>query len=253
VTIIRTCRFAFHVSRFTLLLALALPAWAASKDLTIRERTTGDSMSGVAHEETQYWTRTKRVTDGAHARTIVDLEAKTVTMANKDKQTYFVRTFEEMRGHAEGLKKRLEALPPQARQLMGNMMGSAEPVTLKPTGKTEQIAGYKAREYAIEGSGSVSGSVWATDAIQPPTGAGDWEQLTAMLGAPDSPTRRLTEALSQLKGVPLRRVVTTTLGAQPMTITTAVLQVSTEAPPADVLKVPDGFKKVDAPGMMKVP
>src|ERR1700687_3708107 len=229
------------------LVFLAMPALGAGKDLTIRQRTTGAGTTSEPHEEMLYWTATKRVTDGAHMRTILDVSAKTMTFVDKDKKTYRTQTFDQMRQQIDAPKKQMEPLPPQAREMMEKMTGGNASVSLKPTGKTEKIAGYEAKEYLIEGSGPMTGSVWITDALQIPMDTSTWEQVGAAMAGPQGQAYKLQEALAKLKGLPLRMTMTTMMGPQKVGVTNEAIDVQEKAPPAEVLNVPAGFKKDDGP------
>ena len=230
------------------------PGRVEAKDLILRQRVTTTGVRPETHE-TQYWTANRTVTDSPDNRVIVDLGAETMTVADKRQKTYFTQTFAEMRQQAEAMKaalqKQMENMPPQAREMMGKMgMGpgaSEAAVSVKPTGKSEKIAGYEAKEYAIEG-GPMTASVWATDALTSPGGMKAQEALGKMTaGAPGS---KFAQAISEVKGVPLRTTVRSTAGGtQGFGTTTEVVEVTEKTPPADVMEVPAGFKKAAAPEM----
>jgi len=234
-------------------LSVIAPGWVEGKDLILRQRVTTTGVRPNTHEATQYWTANRMVADSPDARIIVDLGAEAMTVADKRQQTYFTQTFAEMRQRAEAMKaamqKQMENLPPQAREMMGKMgagpMAAEAAISVKPTGKSEKIAGYEAKEYTIEG-GPMTGSVWATDALQPPSGAKAQEALGKMVaGAPGS---KFAQAIGEVKGVPLRTTVRSTAGgAQGFSSTTEVIEITEKAPPADVMEVPAGFKKAAAP------
>jgi hypothetical protein len=234
---------------------LAVPAWVQAKDLTLRQRVTTTGVRSDTHEATQYWTDNKMVTDSPDDRVIVDLGAQTMTVVDKRHKTYFTQTFAEMRQRSEAMRaemqKEMENLPPEAREMMGKMGTgplAAEPeISVKPTGKSEKIAGYEAKEYALEG-GPMSASVWVTDVLQPPGGAKGREALGKMVaGAPGS---KLAQAIGGVNGVPLRTVVRSTAGpGKGFTSTIEVIEVSEKTPPADALEVPAGFRKIAAPEM----
>lgn len=226
-----------------LVLALVVPALARAADLTVRQQVTATGPRTDTHEVTEYITATRRITDDPGHRTIVDLDAKTITMVDKAKHTYTVTTFDDLRQQMERASKRIDALPPEARKMLGGMSGD---VTLEPTGRTERIAGYEAKEYAIRG-GAISGSVWATDAITVPAKAADWERFRGAVGGPQGPGSRLGEAMAKLKGFSLRTQVRYSLGPMTGGFTTEVLSVSEQAPPPDVTEVPATARKV-APG-----
>ena len=237
-----------------LLISLSAVALADAKDLTLRQRTTMSAQGGKPHEMMEYWSGGKMVTDDSHQRTIVDMDARTLTVITKDQKTYFTETFDEMQQQVESMKqamqKRLESLPPQAKQMMGNFDMNA-PVTVKPTGKNEKIAGYDAKEYAVEG-GPTTGSVWVSDALQPPVAPEKAEAFRKAMSGMAGPAGKLAAAMMQLKGLPLRTTMLATMGPQRIATTTEVVEVSEKAPPSGVMTVPEGFKKI-APPSFEVP
>ncbi len=222
---------------------LGVPPWATATDVTIRQRVTSSMPGAKPHEEMQYITATKHVSDSAERRTIVDLEAKTLTSVDKEKKTYWVMTAEDLRRQREALEQQLARMPPEARRMMESM---DSPVTLKPTGRTERIAGYEATEYAIEG-GATTGSVWMTTAIDVPMDEKEWERFAGGAGARQGPGAKLAEAMAALKGLPLRSTMTTAMGPSRYSATTEALEVKEARPPAEVLGVPADFRKVDSP------
>jgi len=230
--------------------AFTVPAWASAKDLTLKERISVEGSASKTRESMEYFVGNKMVTDDPHFRTITDLGAKTFTMINKDNKTYYTQTFDEIRQRMEGIKaemkKRMEELPPQTREMMAHMMGDEGSVTLKPTGKTEKIAGYEAKEYALE-SGQVSGNVWVSEALQPPMKEKDAEAYGKAMGSLGGPGGKLAEAMAKLKGLPLRSTIGMSMGPHKMMTTREVTEVSEKAPPADVLEIPAGFVKMSPP------
>lgn len=223
-----------------LVLALIVPTLGRASELTVRQRVTATGPRSDTREVTEYITATRRVTDDPKHRTIVDLDAKTITMVDKAKKTYTVTTFDELRQQMERTRKQLDALPPEARKMMGAMAGD---VTLEPTGKTERIAGYEAKEYAVKG-GPMSGSVWATEAVTLPAKATDWEHFRDAVGGLQGPGGQLGGAMAKLKGFPLRTQVTYAIGPTTGGYTTEVLSVLEQAPPDGVTEIPAGATKV---------
>jgi hypothetical protein len=229
--------------------ALLLAAAAQAGDLTVRQRTTtGGGRNAQTREETQYAHGNTLVIDGPDERTIVDVGAKTMTIADKRRKTYFVLTFDQMRSQADAVQKKLEEMPRQERGMMDEMLGNGAPVTLQPTGKKETIAGYEATEYALTG-GPFHGTVWTTEALSLPDGVRKWRELSASATAQQGPGRQLAEALAHAKGVPLRTTMTATIGPGTFSTSTEAIQVSTAPPPPDALVVPPGFTKAAPPSM----
>jgi len=221
------------------ILAFVASVAAATTDLIIRERIT--SGPGAARDEMVYISGTKRVTDNPQTRTIVDAGAKTLTIVDKQKQTYSVRTFDGILQQAEAMKKHLGGLPPEVKK----MMPTDAPVTVRPTGKTEKIAGYEAREYELEG-GAMKATIWAAESLDV-AGAEEWKKLAGSIGGAHQPGAQMAEAMSKIKGLPLRTSMTMAMGPSKTTFVTEALEVQEKSPPPDVLTVPQGFKKVEPP------
>jgi hypothetical protein len=225
---------------------LVAPA-ARAGDLTIRQRTTTNAAGqSSTREEMQYAHGDVLVIDAADTRTIVDVVAKTMTVADKAKKTYFVMTFDDMRKQAEAVRSRVAKMPADVRKMLEEMLGSGGAVTLEPTGKHEKIAGFDASEQELSG-GPFHGSIWTTDAIELPDGVRRWRELAAGATAEGGPARPLAEALARVHGLPLRSAMTATVGPGSFTTTIEVLEASTKAPPPEVLALPAGFTRVDAP------
>ena len=192
---------------------------------------------------TEYITDTRRITDDPEHRTIVDLDAKTITMLDKKQNTYTVTTFDELHRQMDEARKHLDALPPEARRMM---QGSGGDVSLEPTGKTEKIAGYDAREYAIRGTG-ISGSVWVSEAISTPAKAADWDRFRGAVGGQMGPGAKLGEAMAKVNGFALRTQVRYATGPVASGFDTEALSVAQQSPPADVTTLPANARKL-APG-----
>jgi hypothetical protein len=222
---------------------------AHAGDLTIRQRTTttGSGRSDV-REETQYAHGDLLVIDAADTRTIVDVAARTMTIADKSTRRYFVMTFDDLRRQAEAVQERARRMPPEVRKMLDEMLGDGASVTLSPTGRRETIAGQRAAEYTLSG-GPFRGTLWTTDSIVLPESVRRWRELSAAATAPGAPGRPLAQALAQARGVPLRTAMTTTLGPAALSIATEVLEVRTAPVPPDVLALPAGFTRVDPPGL----
>jgi hypothetical protein len=228
---------------------------ADAKDLSLRQRLTTGAPHSDSHESMQYWTNNSLVTDEPDTRVIIDFAGETMTVADKQRRTYHTQTFAEMRQRSEAaqaeMKKHMESLPPQAREMMDKMgmgsKGTEVAVSVKPTGRSEKIAGYEAKEYAIE-IGPMHGFVWATEALEPPGGAKASEAFGRMMGSA-GPGAKISQAMLSVKGVPLRTTMGSSVGPHGFTTTTEVIEVSEKAPPADVIQIPAGFKKTEPPGL----
>ena len=221
----------------SLLLASAVEA----KDLIVRQRSGG--LGGQPPgEETVYLTDDRIVTDSAATRVIVDLGPKTITSIDKPKKVYSVLTFDELRAQMDALRKTLDSLPPESRKQVGALLDDSGPVTVKESGKTETIAGYTAKEYAVSG-GPYSGSIWTTSAVTTPPSFTKWKSIERSHGGA---AQRLGEAMEKIEGFPLRTRIEIKSGQQPVVLSNEVLEVKGGSPPADVMAVPKGFTKQEA-------
>ncbi len=218
---------------------LLLASTVGAKDLIVRQRSSTGLSGPAPGEETVYLADDKIVTDSTAMRVVVDLTQKTITSIDKEKKVYSVLTFDELRGQMEALRKSLDSLPPEARKQLGALFEESGPVTVKESGKTETIAGYTAKEYAVSG-GPYSGSIWTTSAIATPPSFGKWKSIEQSHGGA---ARRLGEAMEKVDGFPLRTRIEIKSGEQPVVLSNEVIEVKDGSPPAELLKVPPGFTK----------
>jgi hypothetical protein len=237
---------------FGIVVLLLAARSVAAADLVVRQRVTSDVNGRTSeHESTEYLTPTQSVHDDAGNRVAVDLRARTLTLLDKKEHTYSVTPLDEVERRsahlAAEMQKRLANLPPEARRMIAGAEGAA---TVKPTGKTARIAGYEAKEYAVE-AGGAHGSVWVTDALERPGDLGDWQRYAQ--GTVPGPAGKLVEAMARIKGFPLRTTITQAAGPMRMSTTTEVLEVRKETPPADVLTIPDGYRKTEGPFVKEPP
>ena len=221
---------------------LLVASTVGAADLVVRQRSSTGS-DAAPKEETVYLAGNKIATDTPTARTLVDLDAKTITSIDLGKRTYTVVTFDQLTAQMDALKKSIEMLPPDARKQMGVLFGDSAPVTVKATGKTAQIAGYTAAEYALSG-GPYSGAVWSTDAIPTPTAFQTWKGIEHSNGGS---ARQLGEAISQIKGFPLRTHIEVKTGGRAIVLSNDVIDVKEATPPREMLRVPTGFTQQALP------
>jgi hypothetical protein len=207
--------------------------------LMVRARTT--AAGGPMIEAELYWSGNKRVTEQKKQRMIFDIDSKTVTVVDKQHKQYSIRSFDEILKQREVLNKRFDAMSQQQRE----RVGLGKPITLKPTGKTEKIVGYTAKEYVLDG-GPFAGSMWIAEDLQPATWR-QWQQVVANAESSGYAGRQLAEAIASQGGFLVRSELTLNLGAKPISLSTEVIEVSAKAAPPDLLVVPEGFHKVEAP------
>ncbi len=150
---------------------------AACAGLVIeRERTmTPLGQNAVSHRQVSYFqaNRVKTVSqDGTYA--ILDLQKGTMTMVDPAKKEYSVTSLKEMLGRMETgmnkLKEKFNALPPEQRAMVEQMMGGkktgGESLEMKDTGKKEKIAGYVARKFVILKNGKPLAEYWVSEGLK---------------------------------------------------------------------------------------
>lgn len=220
--------------------ALLVVSWTTARaddDLILLQRIIISGAAEGPREQMQYYSPSMRVTDDERFRSIIDLDNKTLTSINKSAKTYSVVTFAELNKRYASHDQRVKDLPPQVR----DMIHADDKVTLLATGKTENIAGYPAKEYGINGKG-VTGTVWVTDKLAFGARNDEWLRLADLFGGKSTPGGHLDDALAELKGVPLRR----TVRMEPLPlVTTEVVQVKRGPIPAELKRVPQGFTKTE--------
>jgi len=209
----------------TNLMLIVFSTAAAADDLTLRQRT------NAGFESTEYWSGAKRARDLGDTRIIVDLETDTITTIDKDAKSYSVKK-----------------IPGGALLAPLTATGNGKPATpkpatvaVKPTGKTETIAGVEAKEYAFE-SESTKGSIWVAD-VQ---GIDTVGQARAMARTSEGATsiEVLARALEQTPGIALRISLSRPTGE--LISATDVTEVQRTIP-ADAFTIPPDYKKVDEP------
>jgi hypothetical protein len=176
-------------------------------------------------------------------RTIVDLNKRTITSADKSKRTYTTMTFDELTAQMDAIRKAIDTLPPEARKQMSALLDETGPVTIEATGKTDTIAGHPAKEHSLRG-GPYSGSIWTTDTIKTPGAFQKWKGIEKTRGGA---ARQLGEAIEKLSGFPLRTRIEAKTGAQPVVLSNEVIEVAEGSPPAEMRAVPKGYDKVAPP------
>ena len=220
---------------------LAAAAPVAAKDLMLRKRTTASidgKPAAPPRESVEYITDGQNVVDDPTTRILVDFSGSTYTLIEKEQKTYSVATFGEIR----------KLIPDGEAGAGANT--SAEP-GFEPTGKTGKIAGYEAREFALAAP-PMRATVWTSEGLEKPRQMDEWRKLATNRGAPAGPGAVLAAAMADLTAVPLRLTLEVDVGERKMVTSTEVVEVSDAAPPAAMLRVPEGFKKVPSP-LLKPP
>lgn len=239
--------------RWVACLVLVLGATVATgADLIVRQQVTVSAGPGAGpREQTLYFTPTRVVVDGDRDRTIVDLSSRTMTLVDETEKTWFTMSTDQLRAQAEAvqqeMQRRIADMPPEARAEAERMMAGGQPApAVTATGKRETIAGYEAAEYRVQ-AGAFSGTVWGSDAVPVPAGLAQWKEMSLGASPAHGPGRGLAEAFAKVPGFPMRTTMSGGTGRGAFSSTTEVLDVRQGTVPADVLAVPEGFRKIDPP------
>ena len=225
----------------TVVVLLSLATAAAAADYRIVRRTTIDD--GARQEQTEYWTSRRVVVDDPHQRTIVDFGAGTATIADKEARTATTIRLEDLRRGLLAVGTILEALPPGAREAAG----VGRNLRLAATGNFTTIADRRAREYAIGGE-NVTGWVWLAEDLDPRAILGDEASAWWRAGGPlrvVGPLGDVARAIeaAHLKGMPVWAWLTAGSERGTSTIASEVVSIAEGRPPADVLRVPAGYRE----------
>jgi hypothetical protein len=228
--------------RFALAVAGVVAAGAlVHADVIVRQRSVSGATAGGPREETVYLGAQRVVTESDAMRTIVDLDRRTITAADKTKRTYTVLTFDELNAQMAALKQQLDALPEEARRAMAPLLEDGPPVAVTATGKSQTIAGHRASEHALKG-GVYSGSVWSTEDIPTPAAFIKWKEIERSGQGPGT-GRQLGAAMQKIPGFPLRTRIETKTAGGTVVLSNEVLSLREGETPKDLLAVPPGFAK----------
>src|SRR5579875_1652444 len=126
-------------------------------------------------------------------------------------------------------------------------------VTVDLGARTLTLVDQKEHTYSVTplDAGGVHGSVWVTEALERPGNLAEWQRYAQ--GAIPGPAGKLAAAMARIKGFPLRTTITEAAGPMRMSTTTEVLEVREQAPPADVLTIPAGYRKTGGPFVKEPP
>ncbi len=235
-----------------LLSILLLVAGSASAghatDLMLKEqfRSSVPGQPEQVSGQTLYWTDTLGIIDQGQTYVIIDPGAETATTVNTADKTYVVRTFDDLRRQVARKKEQAQSIPEEVRK----KLKLDQPAVLKPTGKTEKIAGHEAREYQItEVSGM--GSVWFAEDLATPSVSKQAQEMLGPMGGASDPGRPVGMAIVQTKGTPLRITSTIQIGPQKIQSVSEITEIAEKSPPAQLTKVPAGYSKKEPPPMPK--
>jgi len=221
-------------------------AVAAAEDLLVRTRVTIDGVPRAVEEVYQF-TDGKKVVEGERLRSIIDYQRRTVLTLDKHDKTYRTATLDEIRRSMDEMtafmRRGLRGLPHDGRVGMGQAGFDPRPrFTLRPSGKTDHVAGFLVHELVLEG-GPVRGSIWVAPALRRPPEDREWACFTERFGGLQMEGSKLASAMARLRGWPAR---TELIAPGDVAVKSEVVEVRTQAPAAEMLRVPEGYKPVEA-------
>jgi hypothetical protein len=214
-------------------------------DLLVRTRVTIQGASRST-EEVCHWTGGKKVIDGERLRSIIDYQRGTVTTLDKRDRTYRVTKLDDLRREIERMtammNRGLRGLSRERRDGMGQAGFDPRPrFTLRPTGRSERIAGHPAYELILDG-GPLTGSIWVNPDIRRPSEDREWAPFTDRFGGLDVMGSKFASAMARLRGWPVRTDLYTPADT---TVHSEVVDVRLDEPAPELLELPEGYRAAD--------
>lgn len=145
----------------------------------------------------------------------------------------------------EAAEEGAEAEMSEAQQMMKAMMGSIE-VNVSPTDQTEKIGDWDTKLYNVELGIAMMPSkqqIWATEDIKIDYSAFDAVSNGMMAMLPGF--EKIVEEMKQVKGMPVKTIITTTAMGGEIVTTTNLIEYAEKDAPAGIYEVPEGYKKTE--------
>ncbi len=185
--------------------------------------------------------------DSPEDSTIVDMDKKTMVTINHVDKTYSEAPLGQLAGMlgeaSEAASGEENQQMQQAFQAMAAAMMKTE-TQVVDTGEKKKIKNWNCRKYQVTmkmGMGQVVSEIWATEDIKV-----DPELFTAMqsaMAANQPGMSQTTEELKKIKGFQVLSSSTTQTMGTSVQSSVEVLEVATKSAPADLFKIPTGYKK----------
>lgn len=236
-----------------LLLALAAACERRPEAVILHQKTivAGGEGEPRVDESMQYWTDRMLVLVQPAGHFIVDFQAEATTSVNQRNRTVVRRTFAENQAKmdVENAQRQQQAAdyPEDARaelERMGQIPGpNLTKVELRPTGRSETIAGYQAREIEFTGS-AAKGALWISDALPLPLGEKEIQAYRRSTAGMNAASMQFALAMAEAGGIPLRTVLTASLNPHGQTVTNEVIDVRRGPLPAELSGAPDDFARL---------
>lgn len=245
-----------------LLTSLCIAASALAQGLYWQTKTEGS----VAEGTTENYAIPKMFktvsTGGANDGTvmILRLDKKVFWSIDAKKKTYSEVTFDEMEAilqkaggkmdaAMEKMKKEMEGMPKEQREMMMKMMGGNMPgadadaaIDVKRTAEKKRISGYDCAKYVVRRGGSEFMSLWVTKDVRGfDNMMADWKEFAKRMSAMSARFGKgITDAYKDIDGFPMQ----TTMTMMNTTVTNTVTKIEQRAISAKEFEVPAGYTKV---------
>jgi hypothetical protein len=188
---------------------------------------------------------------------IVRLDQEKMYSINPGEKSYWVMTFAEMEQMMKAATARMNAMkgqmeeqmknmPPEQREMVEKMMGvtaggSKEAVSIKATGKTKTLLGYKSTQYVARQGDKDMMTMFVTKGIGEFDGMRrDWEQFNKrLLSMGGGFAEGMAEAYTKIEGFPMEMEI---MGA-----TTTVTKLEKKSTPPSEFEVPAGYTQTKPP------
>ncbi|MEW5912790.1 MAG: DUF4412 domain-containing protein [Thermodesulfobacteriota bacterium] len=236
---------------FTLMASSALAGWVLEQE--------------AGGQPLTVYVQSNKVRSGTGEHGVIyDLNTGLVTMLNPSRKVYWTGRPEELtkqmnQAFETQMEQMLKQAPPEQREQMRQMMrqqmgrGPQEPpeqVTVKSTGQSQTIAGYKAKQYLVSVNGQPRQELWV--ATVPGLGRDlDMNKLFKLVHQMNVPGRQQWRSSPRVAAVltgayPLKLV---DLGGGPGSVT-VTKKIEQKRLPADLFQAPKGWRKVEFSQMM---
>lgn len=154
------------------------------------------------------------------------------------------KTGSEMDARMQEMKKRLESMPPEQRQMAEQMMGRfmnkspESAMQVEKTSETKSISGYNCTKYVVKQGDKEMATIWATKELKEfESMKNDFQEFAKRMMAMNPMARNLGESMQNVEGFPIQTDM-------PQGMKTVVTKVEKRSIAASEFDIPAGYKKV---------
>lgn len=207
----------------------------------------------ASDETEEIWITGKGIrNDGPKGSMIMDLNGKKIYMLDHQKKSYMEMPMNmgQMMKDAAGQKTMDEEESKQVDEAMQGMMQGAMQMqaTVQPTGETKKINNWNCKKYILTLNtfmGVITSEIWASEDIKIDKDLYDkfTSALMGMMPGMQGSMESMMKEMQKIKGVHVRNVTKTNMMGQTITSTTDLLEFKDGTAPANLLKLPAGYKQ----------